>query len=308
MASSIRVALKPPIGYFAMYCIACCVIPASMFLPSYFIPMTLIAMICVHHGTHEAVHGTLYPAEGRHVTANLLLGAIGFANFGHNFIFLRWSHMAHHRYGRTKRDGLLVLDGDYSRSGRRGRLFYYASLLGQACVTHELVGYLYLFNSRFHLLPRSFPKSCHDNPSYWAIQLSTALYTMLLFVLGGWKFLVCKSLFTLYWGAFQNTAHYGLEYGSANDKYASRTYRVAMWYECLIFRSGTYHLEHHVLPNVPGPCLDHPDVQQRVTAIVGFKPEPVCGLLTYWGDCIRQFRGPRSKEMSPMQWRSDTSR
>jgi len=298
---------KPPVKNFILYCVACLAIPITLVLPIYFIPITLLAMICVHHGTHEAVHGTLYPAKGRHSKANLLFGSIGFANFGHNFIFLKWSHMAHHRYGRSRGDEFYTLDGEFAKSGKRGKLWYYASLFGQACVVHEIASYLYLLNGKFHLVTRKFPRSCHENPSYWSIQAATFLYTVFLFGIAGWHFVLCRLLFTMYWGAFQNTAHYGLDYGHPDDRLASRTYRVARWYEGLIFRSGTYHLEHHVLPSVPGPCLNAPEVQQEVARILGFKPTPVRGLLNYWKDCLAQFKGTRANGELPLPWKTSTS-
>ena len=302
MLASVGRKHTPPVMYFVLYLVMLVVIPLALTRLA-FVPLALLAMISVHHGTHEAVHGTLFPSRHRSKLGNMIFGAIGFANFGHNFIYLRWSHMGHHRYGRLLPE--MTLDEGIARNGVGGLIWYYSGLFGASCIYHEVTGYIYpLLGTKYHILDRRFSPNYYWNRSYAANQAFILVYTGALLYIGGWHFVLCRVLFTLYWGAFQNTAHYGLEVATdASARLASRTYRVAKWYEFLIFRSGTYHLEHHMFPAVPGPCLSASDVQQAMCANLGFVPPARHGLIGYWVDCVSQFRGPRAEHLEPLPWK-----
>lgn len=254
-------------------------------------------MIIVHYGTHEAVHGTLFPSNHKRHLLNSISGFIGFSIFGQNYIFMRWSHMAHHRFGRT--DSTYTIDGKNARSNIIDLVWYYSSLLGASCLYHEIAGYLYpLLGDKYHILTRRFKKCYYYNLKYLTFQTGVFLVTILLIYVGGYKFLICRLAFMIYWGIFQNVAHYGLEIGDYKHAHlAARTYRLPSIVEFLMFRGGAYHLEHHAFPFVPGPHLNSKEVQIKLREKLGFIPVPKVGFFVYVFDCLKQFGGPSPKQV-----------
>jgi fatty acid desaturase len=286
---------------FVLYCFAVFLVPCFLLLPKLWFLFAVFPMIIVHYGTHEAVHGTLSPFEKNRSTLNSLFGAIGFAIFGQNFIFMRWSHHAHHKFGRS--DVEYTIDGKADSMGTSGRVWYYLCLLGASCIYHEIAGYLYpILGDKYHILSRRFKKKYYNNISYSVNQVFVLLVTVIFLYLFFWKFLICRFVFTIFWGTFQNVAHYGLEIGDYIDSHlASRTYRLPKFIEFLIFRGGAYHLEHHAYPYIPGPNLNSEIIQERLQIKLGFKPLPKKGLYSYIKDCVRQYSGPLPESLEPFK-------
>jgi fatty acid desaturase len=291
------------IANFVVYWIA---IIAAILLLALNSPWSLLALPCliiVYHGTHEAVHGTLFPGglarNGLSRAAVFVSGWLGFALVGHNFLFLRWSHGLHHSLGRTHED--YTLDGRAKNGGRLAKAKYYLNLLGFNCLFHEVVGYLYLVTpSRYHILDRRFKPWSFPKALYPVCQLGVLAVTVGLLFLAGPYFVACRLLFCIYWGLMQNVAHYGLEHGSVH---AARTYRVSPILEFLLFKAGYRHVEHHAFPGLPGYCLDDVNVQNELVRVIGFRPEPRKGTLRYWKDVLRQFRGAEAEHVIATEWR-----
>lgn len=293
---------SPPFSGLFLYWGSILLIPFLLQLETLWFLLAFPLMIIVHYGTHEAVHGSLTPGK-KHSLFSLITGFAGFALFGHNFIFLRWSHLAHHRYGRTERE--YTIDGRSENSGKLGLVEYYLMLFGASCIYHELAGYLYpLLGDKYHILSRRFKRKFYRNWAYLLIQTGVFLVTLFLLIIGGWKFVFCRFLFVLYWGAFQNVAHYGLEIGKyENAALAARTYRLPKILEFLMFRSGVYHLEHHAFPNIPGIQLNNPAINDKLKAKLNFSPEPIIGLHRYLLDVLRQYQGPKPTFSHPKDWK-----
>lgn len=285
---------RAPLYGLILYCCALLGIIILLFTHSFYWPLVILLMIIVHHGTHEAVHDTLVPNGSKHTSLASFFAWVGFAVLGHNYILMRWSHQVHHRYGRRKRE--FTIDGQALTFGRLGTVWYYLCLLGASSIYHELAGYLYpVLGDKYHILSRRFKKRYYRNYAYLMAQAGVLVMTLSLFWLGGTRFLICKLIFTLYWGAFQNVAHYGLEINSGPEsRLAARTYRIPRVLEFLIFRAGVYHLEHHTFPRVPGLNLSSPVVLKALEEEVGFCPVPKRGLMRYLGDCLKQYRGPKA--------------
>lgn len=121
---------------------------AQLFLlPAWLLPLDpawgwlLLVPVLLSNGwwafIHEAIHGTLFPAPG----ANRLAGRAHGILFGAGFDLLRWGHLLHHAFNRTRRDRTEVVE-----AGRHNvaafTLTYYARLLGG----------LYLFEVLWSLL------------------------------------------------------------------------------------------------------------------------------------------------------------
>jgi fatty acid desaturase len=263
----------------------------------------LVPMVFVYHGTHEAVHDTLVPrwllpTRTRRVLADLL-GTLGFSIVGHNYLYLRWSHRQHHAFGRL--DATHTIDGKLSDQHSFPNLRYYACLAGFNCYLHELSGYIYaLIPAEYNIVDRRFDPSLFPYKLYLITQTCVLTVTVALFYFGGVYFLVCRILFSMYWGMMQNVAHYGLEHGSMH---AARTYRVASLLEFLLFKAGFRHVEHHACPGVPGYCLDDPRVTVLLRRRIGFCPAPKIGISRYVGDVLRQLRGPEGRGVDREEWR-----
>ncbi|MBD2212749.1 fatty acid desaturase [Nostoc linckia FACHB-104] len=250
-------------------------------------------MLSLHYGCHESVHSTLIPRTWKGSTrANFILGCIGFAVFGHNYLLMRWSHNYHHICGRLHRN--CTIDMTDGNRGIIGRVSYYFSLFGASAVVHELAGYVYPFlPARAKSLAPWFQNKNFKSKLFVKCQLLVFFITLLLIYLGGFYFLICRLLFLPLWGLGQNVAHYGLPVGQGEfPEFSARTYRVNSFISFFLYGGGFYHFEHHVMPNVPGLLLWHPSVSAQIEARLGFSPLPQIGLSNYLKDIFRQFSGP----------------
>jgi fatty acid desaturase len=291
------------IASFVLYWIALIAFIILLALRNHWSLLAFPFLIIVYHGTHEAVHGTLFPSglASKKVAraAAFVSGCLGFAVVGHNFLLLRWSHSLHHSLGRSEEE--YTLDGRARKGGRFGRAKYYLNLLGFNCLYHELIGYLYLaIPSKYHILDRRFKPWSFQNGLYAFCQVGVFGLTLTLLFLGKGYFIACRLLFLIYWGMMQNVAHYGLEHGSVH---AARTYRVNPILEFVLFKAGYRHVEHHAFPGIPGYCLDDAYVQTELPKMIGFVPQPRKGTLTYWKDVLSQFRGADAEHVSRSEWR-----
>ncbi|MBD1862323.1 MULTISPECIES: fatty acid desaturase [Trichocoleus] len=253
-------------------------------------------ILSLHHGCHETVHGVLVPKTWpRHKQLNFILGCLGYAVVGHNYLLLRWSHSYHHLCGRLHAS--CTIDMTESHQGLAGKIQYYLSLCGWGAVFHEIAGYI------FPILPKTsawlghwFRRGNYRNKRFLCCQLFTFLTTVFLFYIGGYYFLFCRLLFLPLWGIGQNVSHYALPVGSeALTEFASRTYRVNPVVNFLFYGYTFYHYEHHVLPKVPGLLLGSSSVKERIKLKVGFNASPKFGLVSYLKDALRQFCGPYPK-------------
>ena len=282
-----NISLTTPVAGYLLFLAALATVPISIVQQFGVIPLCLCAMIVLHHAGHEAVHGSLWPARSKRL--NAVSGWLAYAVLGQNFIFMRWSHQSHHRYGRA--------DPEYTidfNSAAKSRVHYYLCLLGASNLYHELAGYIYpLTEPRLNILTRRFKPSYYRNFKYLSGQCFVLAVNIALWWAAGLDWLFCKVLFTVYWGIFQNVSHYGLPTGTYHgSRHAARTYRLPMVIEFFLYRAGMYHLEHHYLPSTPGLRLNHESVQRHVQTKLGGPIEVRGGLFTYIGDALRQFAGP----------------
>ena len=255
------------------------------------LPLAVICMVILHHAGHEAVHGSFSRPGSRAI--NDLIGWVAYGTLGQNFILMRWSHMTHHRFGRLKKEYTI----DRSEASQN-KIQYYICLLGGSNIYHELAGYLYILigKNRAHILTRRFRPSYYLNLRYVSGQIVVLLLNMTLWIFGGWKFGLCKVAFTLYWGATQNIAHYGLEVGRfPGSRHAARTYRIPKLLNFLVYGAGPYHLEHHLFPRIPGLRLSSQAVTRGTNALSQFPSSTRRGGWQYLMDCFAQYRGPISE-------------
>lgn len=295
--------LDPPLSNLVLYWFSILSVPFLFLLEGYYFLLVPFLMIIIHHGTHEAAHNTLVSKRRFGKLFAFISGVSGFAILGHNFIFLRWSHMSHHRHGRSKIE--YTIDG-MAKKLKNGKVYYYLSLFGASYIYHEIAGYLYpIVGDKYHFLSRRFKKKYYRNKSYYLCQLMVFGFTVGLFWLGGLKFLFCKCCFMLYWGAFQNVAHHNLDIGDyEHSNIASRTYKLPSLIEFLIFRSGPYHLEHHAFPWVPGPKLNSPIVKERIIDKLGSYPNKH-GWKQYIYDTLIQYKGISSSNKTSKVWKKE---
>lgn len=260
-------------------------------------------LIIIHHGTHEASHGTLIPKTWPYWRRlNFISGCVGFALVGHNYLLMRWSHSRHHLCGRRQKN--CTIDMSDLNDGLLGRVRYYALLLGVSAVGHEVAGYLYpLLPRSSNLLDRGFNTCANRRGLYILCQLYVLVATAFLVWSGGFFFLLCRITFLPFWGMGQNVAHYGLEVGQGDGSYiAARTYRVNPLLNFLFFGAGFYHAEHHAFPEMPGLLLWHPKVQQTLENRYGFELLPKHGYRNYLRDMLQQLCGPFPK-LAVRDWR-----
>lgn len=283
---------SPPIINFALYWGGIVAVVLLQFGPGLLPILAIFPMIIVSHGSHEAVHSTLVPHKFKYGIVNKLSRWAGFAILGQNFLLMQWSHRLHHKSGRRRfEDTIEQAPYIYNRSGTAS---YYFLLLGAAAVYYELAGYIYLIvGSKYHILTRQFRSRYYRNWEYSIGQFSVLLVNVVLYVVGGWKFVVVKLLFLAYWGMGQNVAHYGLPVqNSWRGQVASRTYRGPKWLECLVFGAGFYHLEHHLFPSIPGPRLGHEEIAQQARLKLGAEYPTPASLADYIGHYFNQLKGP----------------
>jgi fatty acid desaturase len=259
-----------------------------------FWPIAFLLMIVLYHGTREAVHGTLYPTRigfGQVAKAvTFWLSSVGFAIVGHNFLLLRWSHAQHHAHGRDRLES--TLDGSAAAAGVRGRVAYYAGLLGWSFWYHIGLGFLYLLPASWYVVDPAFKPRRYGRALYVFTQIQvTVVFMSQIYLSSGWFFLPLVA-FGVYWGTMQNVAHYGLEIGSRRSVLVARTYRVLRPLEVALFRGGFYHLEHHAFPRIPGLLLNRAAVGNALIRKYGIIPLPRHGYLNYVADALRQFQGP----------------
>lgn len=284
---------NPPVGHFCLYwaCVGAAIL--LLIAPGFLPILTIVPLIIVSHGAHEAIHGTLVPTTFQSKALTALSQWTGFAMIGQNFLLMQWSHKQHHRFGRQRAEDTIE-QAPYVNSSY-GTLAYYCLLCGAAAVYYEIAGYLYpLFGDRYHILSRDFRKSHYRCPRYIFGQLAVLFTSVALLAIGGWKFVLVRLMFLLYWGMSQNVAHYGLQvHDSLLGRTASRTYRGPAWVEALVYRTAFYHWEHHLFPFIPGPHLNNPlvaaEAGQRFAPINSPTPSTWRG---YLSDYFGQLRGP----------------
>ncbi len=269
----------------------------------------VFSLLVVYYGTHEAVHGNLSPIYSTKYkrTINEISGILGFSLVGHNFILLRWSHLAHHRYGRSEIE--YTIEGNaHLMSKPKGLIFYYLNLFGLSCLYYEIAGYLYpIFGTKLKFMDKKFKKTYYRNLKYLLIQIFVFFVTLVLIIkLGVVKFLIIKLSFMIYWGMSQNVAHYGLPIGKyENSHLAARTYRVNFLIEMLMFGAGTRHLEHHAFPNIPGSSLHSKKISEELHKKYSITPTPIKGFHNYMRDFFLQFYGPfmNKKKVKIRDWK-----
>lgn len=254
--------------------------------------LALPLMFSLHSGNHETTHNTLIPKTWKNYKRiNFYSGCLGYAVFGHNYIFLRHSHSFHHLAGRIHKD--VTIDMSDHNQGISGMIYYYAQLLGWNAVAHEVQGYSSLIPTNAENSDPWFCRLNHKNKLFLKCQLFVFALTLLLLYVGGIHFLICRLLFLPLWGIGQNVTHYGLPVGRGKyPEFAARTYRVNPVINFFLYGGGLYHFEHHVMPKMPGLLLWHPSVNEKIQSKLGFLPPPQIGFLRYLRDAFRQFLGP----------------
>jgi fatty acid desaturase len=283
----------PPRAHFAFYWSSVVLFFVFIAIHNFASILAIVPMIIVSHGAHEAVHGTLVPRSIRGIIIRKASEWVGFAILGQSFILMRWSHRLHHKEGRRRVENTIE-QAPYIYK-RNGRLKYYLLLAGGAAVYYEIAAYLYpLAGEKYHILSRKFRNRHYRTKEYLFCQLSVLILNVCFYSVGGKYFFAVKLMFLIYWGMGQNVAHYGL---AVNDSWsgviASRTYRGPRWLEFILFRAGFYHLEHHVLPMIPGPNLAHSLVKVRLNEKLNDERSVIPGTLSqYIKDYFVQFAGP----------------
>ena len=291
--------IRAPWANFLLYASAIVLLPLCLVSHSWLFLTCVPCMIVIQHGCHEAIHGTLSPLRAKWI--NNLAGWLGFAVLGQNLILMRWSHITHHRYGRLDAD--LTID---QSAAAESRIHYYLCLLGASNVYHEVAGYIYpLFEPHFNILTRRFEPRYFHNWHYIVGQIFVLVVNIELWMVGGWKWLCCKLVFTLYWGAIQNVAHFGLKTGYyPGSRIASRTYRFPGIVDFILFRAGSHHLEHHLFPHVPGPRLDDSRIAEALRSRLGRSAAIRGGLVAYIKDVLAQYKGPHRSSEEQELWTS----
>lgn len=234
-----------------------------------------IPLIVLYQGGHEIQHSTFF--KGRDSKINGVIGSICYALFLHNYEYVHKSHGMHHAFGRMDLPHAMV---DHPK-GLFGTFFYYLNLMG--------VNYFsYIFAAPLWLVSRRGAALIFGS---YKIRLLWISIGILLTVLWGWltfknndftSVLGTYFIFSIYWGAIQNSAHYGLEFGKGDEyKYVARTYRVPRIIHFMFFGTPFSHFEHHVLPETPGVLLNEERVINEAIAESGITPCEDYGFLSY---------------------------
>lgn len=250
------------------------------------------------HGTHEQIHASLFVGQLRSSRLRRVfsqaVGVFGSAHFGQNFFVIKRAHLEHHIVGRSGQPHGLI-DHRLEVYGKWERLFYYAEVLGLNYWAYWAAGLIFIIS------PAAFSKC------FFRIKLRQSIPVLLgqivvistlllqITVMGWILFLIAHVLFSVYWGLAQNMAHYGLEIGGSNSRVASRTYALPAVINFLMFGSVFRHLEHHVLPRVPGPLLGCPGVQLEVARRLNGSTYPIGTAKDYVKSMFGQLRDPQPR-------------
>jgi fatty acid desaturase len=210
----------------------------------------------------------------------------------HNYSIVRASHLAHHGCGREDRH-LCLFDHRDQYPTLRTYIWYYTNLLGRNYFDYIPAGFIFLAS-------RSFFESLYFKmrlPSRKLVAFSQIFVVMhaaaaLVLASSPLSTMVAYVMFAVYWGMSQNVSHYGLAIGGEKAVFASRTYAVGRVVHFLFFGSVFSHLEHHVMPRVPGVLLADKDVAISVAAKVGSVRTRHFGLGQYARHITAQLQGP----------------
>jgi len=255
-------------------------------------------LVIIHHGAHEAVHGTLVPKKWYgSKRLNELSGMLGCALVGHNFLLMRWSHAFHHEFGRLEPE--FTIEQSSRNVGWLGRVRYYLQLFGASALMHEVAGYFLPFFPEYSkYLEGGGTDNVFRSGKYLACQVVVFLLTIFFITSGGWYFLLVRSFFLVFWGVGQNVAHYGIFACPIKGmEIAARSYRVNKFMTFLLFGASFYHVEHHAFPTVPGLLLSNSQVLDAFKRAYGFEPNYKIGINSYLKDVWKQFNGPFPVEL-----------
>jgi len=251
--------------------------------------VTLFFLVFLFHAGHEAGHEHLFASS----IANRVFGVLCFSCQMHNYFLLRGAHAEHHTCGREDRAHCLI-DHRSKVKSLTAYVEYYALLCGWNYVGFIVAGCLLPFRS---FVFRHYPFLRYSFRSALLCELVVLLHIVIVFWSFGLMALLVYSLFALYWGVSQNVAHYALPIGGPHGKYASRTFRVQPALSAAFFGSTFFHLEHHVVPELPSDRLQSAAVSDRVREVIGAQPFVVIGFGGYLKCLVQQFRGPFPAQM-----------
>jgi fatty acid desaturase len=244
---------------------------------------------------HEAVHGVLC-AKSR---LNDLMGRGLFILFGSPFYFLRFGHLAHHRYNRSPVD----LDDVYDPAQRRwvaAAAGYYFKLLGGTYLQELAVPLLFLLprkvtrqalntfmpasEASFARVKKQAAEMLIDNAAAnTALRTDTlliyALFGLAFLSYGRWWWMLASALLLrgLLVSFLDNVYHYGTRAG--DTRYALYL-KTPSWLQRLMLNFNLHYM-HHRHPAVPWNRLP------RLVAKDGREPD-----MGYFKAVLRQLRGP----------------
>ncbi len=271
------------------------------------LPLSILAIVPVIYGSHEALHETLIPRRRGHsfflaILQNVAL-TFGFALQLMNFRLLRPAHWHHHTFGRY--------DEGYAPDVLSGKptiaqsLRYYLSLCGRPALLWQAAGFLaVLVPPRFMPMGRQF----HFEREKTTIPLYVPQIIILLFLAfaihcgGVWRFAVFEVALIFVWSVLQNVSHYGLKgVDPFTDRVCARSYILERPFHFLTFGS-TMHLAHHVDEAIPGLLLQSDEVIASIENRLGVQIVVKRGIVQFLLDVARQFKGPMHESKLTTEW------